>query len=111
MSRLTMLLAQCSAYDDYTQALMEMHLMDAITCPYKDALGGPLAGTFFMGAIGMAIYIRTHSVLLPFILMLLIGGVFLPSQAAIGIQVVTLIIMFVIGAAPIVFLRRLETAA
>jgi hypothetical protein len=98
----------CSDYPDgeLYRALSDFAVRDAILCPYQVQMGGLVFSTLVMGGIGMALFIRTGTLVMPFIVMLLVGGVLMPHTAPVVFQMVQLLVMFVISAAPVVFLRR-----
>jgi hypothetical protein len=99
--------AACSQWGgDYTQALSKYAFGDALVCPFWDAVGQLATGLLVWGAVGTAIYIVTGSVMIPYVLLLLIGGAVISQVASLGVTIATIIILGVLGGVPTYFVWR-----
>jgi hypothetical protein len=93
----------CDASMSFTDYLTAFQFIQAVTCTYTGAAGFFVAGLLFYGGIGTAIYVRTGSIVIPTILILLTGGAVLSQVAAPGVQVAALVVT-VVGAGAITYL-------
>lgn len=93
--------AFCSDSADFASYLGDFEFINAVVCTASD-LGGGLAtvATLVMGGIALSIYIRTGSVALPTVLVLLTGGSVLSLLATPAIALATILVL-VFGAAAI----------
>lgn len=83
----------------FEAAMAEFELFNAITCSFGAPLGVTVVGTLFYSGVGLNIFLRTGSIMIPFVLALILGGTILAQMFAIINSVVTIIILF---AAPLV---------
>lgn len=85
-------LAACGSYDcpDSLEGLLKQFLGE-----YTDILPVPVLGVFVFGAIALASYIETDSVLIPTGYVMLTGGAVLTFLAPPAYQVATLLVLFV----------------
>lgn len=98
----------CTDWDGvYLDALKDGAFQDAILCPYQDNMGGVVFALFVYGAIGTAIYVRTDSIIIPFVLVLLTGGIVMTEVASIAVGLVITMLLFVVGIGPILLLKRM----
>lgn len=99
--------AACSEWGgDYTQALQEFAFGDALVCPFWDQIGQLATGLLVWGAIASAIYVKTGSVMIPYVLLLLLGGAVVSQIASIGVTMASIIILGVLGGVPTYFVYR-----
>jgi len=93
----------CSAGSGFQDYLGSFEFIKAFGCTASD-LGGGFAtvSTLVMAAVVLSIYIRTGSVALPAVLVLLTGGVVLSTLAAPAIGIAALLIL-VFGAGIMTF--------
>lgn len=99
----------CSDYDLWIEALSasEMAVRDAVLCPFQTSMGGTVFATLVLfGIVGVPMYIRQGSVIIPFVLVLLISGVLLSQIVAMGQTLIIVTILLVFGVVPVILLRR-----
>jgi hypothetical protein len=90
----------------YWDALRRFNFGDAFVCPFWDTVGQLATGLLVWGAISTAIYIVNGSIIIPYILLLLLGGVVLTQVASVGVTLAGVIILGVLGAVPTYFVWR-----
>lgn len=83
--------------------LTQFEFIKAFTCTYASAAGFLVTGLLVYGAISLSIYIRTGSVAIPAILVLLTGGVVVVQLAAPAVAVATILVL-VAGAGVLTYL-------
>lgn len=83
--------------------LANWEFMKAITCTYANAAGILVTGLLVYGAVGLSIYIRTNSVVIPFVLLLTTGGAVLNFVAPPAMAIATILLLCV-GAGAITLL-------
>lgn len=64
-----------------------VQLIQGAVCQYSDPFGIQLVGLVFWAALALALYIRSGSILLPYILTLILGSVMLSFVAPIAVSV------------------------
>lgn len=67
----------------FRTAVENFDLWDAGFCGYATPLGELTVGTLFYGAVSLNIFLRTGSLIIPFILVLILGGVVLAQVYAV----------------------------
>lgn len=74
--------------------LLNFEFIKALSCTYFNTAGMLVTGLMVYGAISLSIYIRTGSVIIPFVLLLLTGGAVTTQLAApaLGIAVLLLLV-------------------
>lgn len=75
------------------ELLTDFDFIDAVTCTYADTVGMLVLGMLVFGAVSLSIYIRTGSVIIPFVLLLTTGGVTLASVAPPAIAIATVLLL------------------
>jgi len=60
--------------DMFMEAMETMSLWEALACPYGTSLGMAVVGTIVYSAFALNIFVRTGSVIIPTILVLILGG-------------------------------------
>jgi len=85
--------------------LLNFEFIKAFSCTYFNSAGMLVTGLFVYGGISLSIYIRTDSVLIPTVLMLITGGAVLSQVAAPAIRVAGLLLVTV-GAGAVAYLYR-----
>lgn len=83
----------CSAGKDFGAYMAEFEFIKAPVCAYANSLGLLVFGMFVYGGILSSIYIRTGSLIIPMILLLLTGGVVLTQVPAVASPVLVLVIL------------------
>lgn len=69
--------------DAFQTAMENFELWDALYCPYATALGELAVGSIVYAGFALNIYIRTGSIMIPFILVLILGGTVLAQVYAV----------------------------
>lgn len=87
------------AGDAFITAMENLDLWEALFCPYATPLGELAVGSIVYAGFALNIFIRTGSVIVPFILVLLLGGTILAQVYAVISAFAALIILI---AAPLV---------
>lgn len=82
-----------------TDYLTNFEFIKAFTCTYADTIGLLVTGLFVFGAVGLATYIRTDSVVIPTVLVLVAGGAILPLVAGPGTGFALLLVLVIGGGA------------
>lgn len=85
--------AFCEAGVGFNDHLTNFEFIKAVTCLYADTAGFFVVGMLVYGAVGLSIYIRTGSVMIPAILLLLTGGAIIPQIASPGVALAAIIVM------------------
>lgn len=81
-----------SSMREYLQAF---EFAKAFTCQYADTTGFLVLGLFVYGAIASSIYIRQDSLIIPFGMLLMLGGAVLSQMASLAIPVAVIVILVV----------------
>lgn len=106
-SLLAAAVAACSQWNgDYIEALRNYAFGDAFVCPYWDTVGQLATGLLVWGGISLAIYIKTGSIIIPYILLLLLGGVVLQQVASVAVTISGVIVLAVLGGVPTYLIWR-----
>lgn len=85
--------------------LLDFQFIKAFSCTYFNAAGMLVTGLLVYSGVAMSIYIRTDSVLIPFVLTMVTGGAVLAQVAAPAVQVAGLLVATV-GAGAVAYLYR-----
>jgi len=83
----------------FREAVNNFEMYDAITCSYAAPMGELVVGTIVYAGFGLNIFVRTGSVMIPFVLLLILGGTILAQMFAVINSLVGLIVLI---AAPLV---------
>jgi hypothetical protein len=78
----------------YLDGLLNGNVFEALSGPFVDTLGVPMAALLFFGGIGAAYYANSGKALMPVVMIILVGGVTLayaPAAAA-RFAVITLLL-------------------
>lgn len=81
--------------DMFQNSMQNFDLWEAFVCSYGTPLGQFVVGTLLYSAIGLNIYIRTESAIIPFVLALLLGGTILAQMFSIISTFVGFIVLIV----------------
>jgi hypothetical protein len=73
--------------------LLDFEFIKAFTCTYANAAGLLVTGVFVYGAIATSVYIRTNSIMIPFVLLLLTGGAVMTQLASVATAIATLLLL------------------
>lgn len=85
--------------DLFQTAMENLDLWEAGFCAYGTPMGELVVGTVLYSAIGLNIFIRTGSLIIPFVLMLILGGTVFAQMLAVINTLAGLVILVV---APII---------
>jgi hypothetical protein len=83
--------------------LLDFEFIKALTCTYANSVGFLVMGLLVYGSISLSIYIRTGSVIIPFVLLLLTGGVVMEQVAGVAVAIATIVVL-VVGAGVVTYL-------
>lgn len=83
----------CDAATSGFDYLLNFEFIKALTCTYANAAGLLVAGTMVYGGVSLSIYIRTGSVIIPFVLLLTVGGAVLTQVAGVATAMATLLLL------------------
>lgn len=97
----------CTEWATGMEALRAFAFRDAVFCHYQDPIGGAAFALLVMGAVGMYIMGKTDSYALVAVVIILIGGMFLPYIAPVGLNFGLLIVLLLLGLTPLFILWRL----
>jgi hypothetical protein len=67
----------------FQTAMENLALWDAFVCPYAAPLGLVVVGTLIYSAFALNIFVRTESLIIPFVLVLLLGGTVLGQMVGV----------------------------
>lgn len=108
-----LVLAACDQYDygEWHEAFNDgINFQDAIFCPYDWTMGFIVFSSVFMlGGVYAPIYIRQGSPLIPFVISLILAGIWLSTGAAWVQNVIVLTTLLVVTVAPYLVLRSLRS--
>jgi hypothetical protein len=78
----------------YLDGLLNGNVFEALSGPFVDTLGVPMAALLFFGGIGAAYYANSGKALMPVVMIILVGGVTLAyaPPAAARFAVITLLL-------------------
>lgn len=86
-------MAVCQSGTTFAEYLRSFEFIKAFTCSYFDAAGVLTVGLMVYGAIALSIYIRTGSIIIPVVLLLLTGGAVMTQIAGVGIAIATVALL------------------
>lgn len=86
--------------------LLEWEFMKAVTCTYANVAGYLVTGLLVYGAVAISIYVRTGSVVIPFVLVLTTGGAVMSVVAPPATAIATVLILCVGAGAITVLYHR-----
>lgn len=90
----------CGDFPEYYQYLLNGQFFDAVYCPYGNVMGGVTLALLFFAPIGLALYIFSGSIILPFVLFIILGSVIviqLPGMVASLVGAVALLVIAIGG--------------
>lgn len=93
----------CDAGTAGYEYLTNFEFIKAFTCTYANAAGFLVVGLLVYGGISLSIYIRTNSVVIPFVLLLLTGGAVMTQVASVATGLAT-VLLLTVGAGLITYL-------
>jgi len=94
------LIGSCEYGQDMASYLQEWRFVDAFTCQFEP-IGIAVAGLLFVASIWIPLYLRSHSPVIPLVLLLLVGGAFISAIAGIW-TAIGAIVLLTVGAGGIV---------
>lgn len=89
----------------FEQALRNYEFMCAFTGPFLNNMPILILGLITYGAIGTASFIRTGSPMIPYVLLLMVGGAISSQIAGPGIALITVVALSIIGGIPVIAYR------
>lgn len=92
---------------NYTDAAVNGSFWLAFGCPYEDQVGQIVFPTMVFGAIGLAMYIYTGSIIIPLVLAILVGSVILVQVSAVSVQLMGIVVILVMTAGLWILYQRL----
>jgi hypothetical protein len=102
-------MVDCTKYESGTEALIDLAVRNAFSCAFEAQFGqAEIAGLMMMAAVGLSMWIRTDSLIMPWVVFMLTGSFILPLVTTPAIALAMLVIAGVGAAAPIALARRLE---
>lgn len=112
LEALNAIVLACSDYSTINASLIsDENFQDAVICAYTVKQGLTLPGfaaIIMLGIINLPVYITQESVMGPFVLTLIVGGVLLSSVAGFVQGLAVVLILFVLGLGPVLVFRRLD---
>lgn len=96
----------CSEWSDYANALQEAAFRDAVLCPLQTRFGGPELALLMFGAISIGYTLRQGSIVMSYVIAVLFGGAILTQVAPLGVTIITIVVLMLLGAGPVLYLRR-----
>lgn len=106
LSRVAPYVAQvCDPNKNMVDYISNFEFIKAFSCPYFTTAGMLVTGVFVYGAISSVIYLRTDSVMIPFVLLLLTGGAVTTQLAGPAMAIAT-VLLLTVGAGSLTVLYR-----
>lgn len=93
----------CVEGASFIDNMLAWRFFEAATCVYANPIGFLLVGMIAYGAVSVPIYLRTNSVVIPTVLLLLTGGVVM-SQVAAPVTALATITLLMTGAGVLTYL-------
>lgn len=87
--------AMCDAGVGFAENIENFEFVEAFVCQYGNTTGFTVLALFVWSAVSSSIYIRTGSFLLPFGLLLMVGGAALSQMASVAAPFAVLLILVV----------------
>lgn len=98
----------CTDYSAWHEFLANWQFFDTVWCPYVDAVGPTLAPLLVIGPIGVALYLFSGSFLLPLVLIIILGGVFVGQLPAGPTQLIGIAVLLGVTLAGYAITQRLD---
>lgn len=92
---LTPLQAVCQGGKDFGEYMTDFQFIEAVSCVFINSANLAVVATLVYTAVAGSIYIRTGSMVMPFMLLLLVGGAVLTQMAAVSTPVAVLILLVI----------------
>lgn len=92
---MSVVLQLCDPSTSPLEHLLDFQFVKAVSCTYVNASSLLVVGMLVYGGIGLSIYIRTGSMRIPAVLLLLTGGAIVPQIAgpAVSVAVIGLMLL------------------
>lgn len=87
----------CNPNEDFVDRLTDFEFWTAFTCQYADPIGFYVLGALVYTGVALPIYVRTGSITIPAILLLIIGGLVVPQMAGVATPIVTIVIVMAVA--------------
>lgn len=91
------ILQMCDPNKNFVDRLTDFQFWEALTCQYADPIGFYVLGVLVYSGVALPIYIRTGSIGIPAVLLLIVGGLVLPQVAGIASGYVLIVTVLAIG--------------
>jgi len=98
----------CSDYDTYLEFMQNEQFFEAVYCVFGDSVGVLLFPLLVWGAMGLALYIFSGSLIMPLVLTIILGGVLVVQLPAGPVQFVAAVVLFGIALGGYALVRRLD---
>jgi hypothetical protein len=89
----------------FEQALRDYEFICAFVAPFLNNMSLLILGLITYGAIGTASFIRTGSPMIPYVMLLMVGGAIASQIAGPGIALITIVVLSIIGGIPVIAYR------
>lgn len=98
----------CTDYTAYWEFWRHGQFFDAVSCPFVEALGGPLFAMLVFGPALLGMYIYSGSIILPLVLTLILGSVVVVQLPSVALQLFGIVILLSIAGAGYLLVQRSE---
>lgn len=88
-------MAMCDPGMSFADYMTNFQFVEGVTCVYADVTGFLVLGLIVYTGVAGVSYIRTGSMVMPFILMLLIGGAVISQMASISLAYVVVLMLLI----------------
>ena len=106
-------MASCTQHEYAMDFLKEFAFRDAFRCTVESGFSGPTAlfATLILAGVGLALYIQSDDIILPWAAMVATSGVVLPFMTSWGITTLVVVVLVVGGGAFVIGVRKLTPRA
>jgi hypothetical protein len=102
-------MVDCTKYETGMDAVAEFAVRNAVGCALQGQFGTvEIAGLIIMTAVGLSMWIRTESIMMPWVVFMMTGSIILPIITAPAIATIMLVFSAVGAAVPLLLYRRME---
>jgi len=106
---LAQMCGQGYGFEAFPEYIRNWQFVKAFTCQYANVTGFTVLGLVVWGAVSSYTFVRTGSFLLPFGLLLMIGGAALSQMASVALPIAVILILVVPSAATAYLYLRYST--
>lgn len=100
----------CSDHNEWIDALDAgtMAVRDLVLCPYTDSMGTAVFATLVLvGMVNVPIYIRQESMVVPFGLTVVLGGIWVTAASSAAQTLTGVVLLMTVGLGPLLIVWRL----